>query len=50
MQGRLEQSNIDMIEELTSMIEASRAFQSCSHVVKLIDSVNQKTVNELGSV
>lgn len=48
MQGYLERANVDMIEEMTAMVSASRAFQSCGQVLRILDSVNQKTVNELG--
>ncbi|MPM83644.1 hypothetical protein SDC9_130713 [bioreactor metagenome] len=50
IQGSLELSNVNIISEMTSMIEASRAFQSCSQAVKIIDQMNQKTVNEIGRV
>jgi flagellar basal body rod protein FlgG len=35
---------------MMAMIEESRAFQSCSQVMRILDSINEKTVNEIGSV
>lgn len=48
MQGHLERANLDMVEEMANMMAASRAFQSCSQVLRILDTVNQKTVNEIG--
>ncbi len=48
LQGHLERANVDMAEEMAAMMEASRAFQSCGQVLRILDTVNQKTVNEIG--
>jgi flagellar basal-body rod protein FlgG len=48
LQGTLERANVDMIEEMTDMMASSRAFQSCGQVIRILDQVNQKTVNEIG--
>lgn len=48
VQGQLERSNVDMVEEMTAMMTASRAFQSCAQAIKILDTVSQKTVNEIG--
>jgi flagellar basal-body rod protein FlgG len=48
--GQLERSNVDVGEEMAAMMAASRAFQSCAQVVKILDAVNQKTVSEIGRV
>ncbi len=48
MQGNLERANVDMVEEMSDMISASRAFQTCGQVLRILDSVNQKTVTEIG--
>jgi flagellar basal-body rod protein FlgG len=48
MQGYLERSNVDMIEEMTAMMAASRAFQSCGQALRILDGIDQKTVNEIG--
>lgn len=50
IQGSLEKSNVNLIEEMAAMIEDSRAFQSCSQIIKMADQIMQKTVNEIGSV
>jgi flagellar basal-body rod protein FlgG len=50
LQGILEMSNVDLTQEMMAMIEESRAFQSCSQVMRILDSINEKTVNEIGSV
>ncbi len=48
LQGTLERANVDMIEEMSDMMASSRAFQSCGQVLRILDQVNQKTVNEIG--
>ena len=48
--GALEAANTDLIDMMSSMIRDSRAFQSCSQVIKMADQVLQKTVTELGRV
>jgi flagellar basal-body rod protein FlgF len=48
LQGTLERSNVDMLEEMTAMMAASRAFQSCAQAVRILDTINQKAVNEIG--
>lgn len=48
VQGQLERSNVDMVEEMTAMMAASRAFQSCAQAIKTLDAASQKTVNEIG--
>ncbi len=50
MQGFIESSNIDMNREYTLVMEAQRAFQSCSAALQIIDTINQRAVNELGSL
>lgn len=50
LQGRLELSNVDMNQELTDMIEAQRAFQSCSSALQMVDAMNRKAASELASV
>ncbi len=48
LQGHLERANVDMVEEMAAMMASSRAFQSCGQVLRILDAVNQKTVNEIG--
>ena len=48
LQGTLERSNVDMMEEMAAMMAASRAFQSCAQAVRILDTINQKSVTEIG--
>jgi len=50
LQGSLERANVDMVEEMTNMMVASRAFQSCGQVLRILDTINQKTVTEIGRI
>jgi len=50
IQSSLEQSNVNLIDEMAAMIEDSRAFQSCSQIVKMADELMKKTVNQIGQV
>ncbi len=50
IQGSLEHSNVSYVEEMTSMIEDSRAFQACSQIVRMADQIMKKTVNEIGQL
>lgn len=49
-QSSLEQSNVDMQQEMTNLIEAQRGFQSCSSALQIIDALNQKAAAELASL
>ncbi len=49
-QGHYERSNIDMNREYTLLMEAQRNFQSCSAALQMIDTINQKTVSQIGSL
>ncbi len=42
-QNHLEQSNVDMNQEYTKLIEAQRALQASASALKIIDSMNAKT-------
>jgi flagellar basal-body rod protein FlgF len=48
--GKLERSNVDVGEEMAAMMAASRAFQTCAQAIKILDAINQKSVNEIGRV
>lgn len=48
--GFLELANIDMNQEMTSLIEAQRGFQSCSAALQIVDGINRKAASELGSL
>lgn len=44
----LEKSNVDMVEELTSMMTAQRALQSAAQVLKMYDQVMSKSSTDVG--
>ncbi|BCD68401.1 flagellar basal-body rod protein FlgG [Nitratiruptor sp. YY09-18] len=46
-QGYLEQSNVNPMLEITSLIEAQRRFEIYSNIIKNLDQLTQKT-NEIG--
>ncbi len=47
-QGYLEGSNVDMAEEMVTMVELNRAYQVNQRVVTMLDQSLGKTVNEVG--
>lgn len=50
LQGHLEQSNVDPIEEMVKLIDAARTFESCLKAVQSWDAMDEKMVNDLGRV
>lgn len=48
-QGALEASNVDVTAQMTDMIAATRAFQTCAQVVKTMDEMTAKAA-QLGSL
>ena len=50
LQGNIELSNVDMNQEMTTLIEVQRAFQSCSNALQTIDAMNRKSVSQLGAI
>ncbi len=50
LQGWLELSNVDYNRELTRLIEAQRAFQSCSTALQIADDINQKAAAQIASL
>ena len=44
----LERSNVDMVEELTSMMSSQRALQSAAQVLKMYDQVMSKSATDVG--
>ncbi len=50
VQGAIERSNIDLNREYTMIMEAQRAFQSCSSALKIVDELNQKAATQIASV
>ena len=49
-QGYLESSNVDMAEEMVTMVELNRAYQVNQRVLTMLDQSLSKTVNEVGKV
>lgn len=45
-----ERSNVDMSKEMSQAMVSNRHFQACSQIMKMLDELTRKTVNELGSV
>lgn len=48
VQRSLETSNVNMTKTMSDIIASSRAFQACSQIVKMMDQILQKSVNEVG--
>ncbi len=46
-QGFLEGSNVNIVEEMTEMISATRAFESTQKAIQAFDQMNSKLVNEV---
>ncbi|MDY6949936.1 MAG: flagellar basal-body rod protein FlgF [Thermodesulfobacteriota bacterium] len=47
-QGSLELSNVDPIRVMSAMIEVLRGYESYQKIIKSMDAVNGKAINELG--
>ncbi len=50
LQGKLESSNVDMAEQTSLLMDASRTFQTYSQALKIIDTINTKSVTQIGKV
>lgn len=44
----LEKSNVDMVEEMTSMMSSQRALQSAAQVLKMYDQIMSKSSSDVG--
>jgi flagellar basal-body rod protein FlgF len=49
-QGFLEMSNVNVVDEMTDMIQASRTFEATRNAIKAYDQMDQKLVNEVPKV
>ena len=49
-QGFLEASNVNIVEQMTEMIKATRTFESTQQAIKAFDQMNSKLVNEVGKI
>ena len=47
-QGHLEQSNVNAIQELTTMIQISKAYESASRIIKDADQLRERSIERLG--
>jgi len=50
VQGSLEQSNVNSIEEMTKMITTIRAFEAYQKVIQSLDEADDQAVNSIGRV
>lgn len=50
IQGGLEQSNVNTIEEMASMIEVLRGYESYQKVIQTMDEINSRSASEIGRV
>lgn len=50
LQGFLENSNVNPMEEMIELIETFRAFESCMKAIQSQDEMDSKAVNELGRI
>lgn len=50
LQGFLERSNVNSIDEMVNMIEMFRGFESDQKVIQAYDQIMQKAANELGKI
>ena len=49
-QGYLELPNVQVAEEMVSMIHCMRAFESYQKVIQILDDVNQRAINEVSRI
>jgi len=50
IQGALESSNVNPIEEMVNLIDSLRSYESCLKIIQSQDELNSKAVNDLGRV
>jgi flagellar basal-body rod protein FlgF len=50
MQGYLEGSNVNGVEEMVDMIAITRAYETNLRVIKMTDEILAKTVNQVGKI
>ena len=50
VQGALEGSNVNVMEEMVQMIDSLRTFQACYKIVQVQDEMNARSVNDLAKV
>ncbi len=50
LQGTLEKSNINMAQEMSKIIAGQNHYNSCTQIIKMYDTINEKTVNQIGRI
>jgi len=49
-QGHLEQSNVEVVKEMTEMIATNRYYESFQKLMQTIDELNSKVISDVGKV
>lgn len=49
-QNYIETSNVEITKEITDMMASSKLYQSCTQVIKMFDTLNQKAITEVSRV
>ena len=49
-QGFIELSNVDAVKMMTEMIEVLRGYESYQKIIRSVDEVNSRAINEIGKV
>ena len=50
LQGFLEQSNVNVVREMTQMIAITRAYEANQKIIKTMDTTLEQAVNSVGRV
>lgn len=50
LQGAYERSNIDLNYEMTMMMNANRLYEASSSILKIMDSINQKSASQIAKL
>lgn len=49
-QNYVEGSNVEITKEITDMMASSKLYQSCTQIIKMYDTLNQKAISEVSRV
>ncbi len=50
LQGVVERSNVNLAQEMSSVMAGQNHFQSCSQIIKIFDRINEITANQIGKL
>lgn len=50
LQGSLEKPNVNIAQEMSKIIAGQNLYTSCSQILKIYDSINELTINQIGRV